>query len=182
MTTTNNKQNYRYNTLTQRFAPISRGDVFFVTPVDGGKNEIKKERLAVIVSNNDLNVMNGTVQVAYFTTSPKDKKPWNIEIDWYGTKSTIICSQVTTVSLERVSTHVGHVPKGFMRHIDEGIRSALDLQGESEGTLGIYSLQRRNAELEKCLAFAYDMISGDAGESLSFQGMVNYFKEQAQGV
>lgn len=166
--------NKRYNKKLGCMTPIKRGEVFWIDEAEvRGKNEIAKNRLGVIVSNNKQNYKGGTVQVVYLTSASKVDSPNHVKIDYLGTPSTIVCEQATTVSVERVGARSGYLPKYIMQRVDDGLCYTFDIEKQTETEV---SLWHRNKQLEDCLFEAYNMIcdlKGEEKENVSLQYILN---------
>lgn len=166
--------NKRFSKKLGCMTPIKRGEVFWIDEAEiRGEHEIAKNRLGVVVSHNKQNYKGGTVQVVYLTTAEKSASPNHVKIDYLGTPSTIICEQLTTVSVERVGARSGYLPKYIMEQIDEGICYSLDIKKQTETEL---SLHRRNKQLEQCLVEAYHLIcdlKGEEEKKVSLQYILN---------
>lgn len=171
--------NKRFNKKMNCMTPIKRGEVFWIDELEiKGNNEIGKNRLAVVVSNNDFNYHNGNIQVAYLTSQPKKDSQYHVKLDYLGTPSTILCEQVTTVSVERVGGRNGYIPKYIMDKVSTGISYVMELTNSR--TTYEESLMRRNKELEETLLLAYSSIKElevkRDTEGKSIQSIINEIK------
>lgn len=69
----------------------------------------------VVVSNDENNKHSGIIEVAYLTTQPKTELPTHVTIRSTGRVSTVLCEQVTSVSVERVNNYIGQVSEQEMK-------------------------------------------------------------------
>lgn len=108
---------------------IRRGDIYYVDKYDGQfGSEQYSGRPGVIVSNNINNENSKTVEVVYLTTKPKKKLPTHVKIQSTGRESTVLCEQVTTVSVERLGTYKGRCTDKELQAISEAIVISLALK------------------------------------------------------
>lgn len=111
---------------------ICRGEIYYVVP-EGEVAATDKNspfiggRPAVIISNDMNNEMQGLVEVAYCTTHPRNNLPTNVVIMSTGTKSTVICDQIYTVSKKRIGKYVGECTINEIKKIDEALALSLSL-------------------------------------------------------
>lgn len=108
---------------------ISRGEVFYVNsifPTVG--SEQKSGRPAVIVSNNLNNEHSECVEIVYLTLQKKTPLPTHIKIkDGVCSGSTVLCEQITTVSVERLGDYMCRLPDDTMDAIDKALIISLGL-------------------------------------------------------
>lgn len=90
------------------------------------------DRPAVVVSNDENNKHSGIIEVAYLTTQPKTELPTHVTIRSTGRVSTVLCEQVTSVSVERVNNYIGQVSEQEMKNIDIALMISLQLDGDSK--------------------------------------------------
>lgn len=112
---------------------IRRGEIFYIAR--GGAScgsEQYADRPAVVVSNDENNKHSGTIEVAYLTTQPKTELPTHVTIRSTGRVSTLLCEQVTSVSVERVNNYIGQVSEQEMKNIDIALMISLQLDGDSK--------------------------------------------------
>lgn len=112
---------------------IRRGEIFYIAR--GGAScgsEQYADRPAVVVSNDENNKHSGTIEVAYLTTQPKTELPTHVTIRSTGRVSTVLCEQVTSVSVERVNNYIGQVSEQEMKNIDIALMISLQLDGDSK--------------------------------------------------
>ena len=109
---------------------IRRGEIFYIAR--GGAScgsEQYADRPAVVVSNDENNKHSGIIEVAYLTTRPKTELPTHVTIRSTGRVSTVLCEQVTSVSVERVNNYIGQVSEQEMKNIDIALMISLQLDG-----------------------------------------------------
>lgn len=112
---------------------IRRGEIFYIAR--GGAScgsEQYADRPAVVVSNDENNKHSGIIEVAYLTTQPKKELPTHVTIRSTGRVSTVLCEQVTSVSVKRVNNYIGQVSEQEMKNIDIALMISLQLDGDSK--------------------------------------------------
>lgn len=108
-----------------------RGDIFYVdfcnpNGAETVGSEMRTGRPAVIVSSDHGNRSNENVIVVYLTS--QEKRPMTVNVPvMCKVPSTALCSQIYTVSKERLRDYVRSCTDEEMRGIDEGISYALSL-------------------------------------------------------
>lgn len=113
---------------------IKRGDIWYIDRGINSGSEQRAGRPAVVVSNDKNNQFSPTIEVVYLTTQPKKDLPTHVLITNGGRESTVLCEQVTTVAVERLTTYRGRVSEEEMRAIEEAILVSLDLPIDAEVT------------------------------------------------
>ena len=107
----------------------------YSTSHEGGAScgsEQYADRPAVVVSNDENNKHSGIIEVVYLTTQPKTELPTHVTIRSTGRVSTVLCEQVTSVSVERVNNYIGQVSEQEMKNIDIALMISLQLDGDSK--------------------------------------------------
>ena len=109
---------------------IHRGDIFYVFKTETIGSEQQSGRPGIIVSNDSNNYSSDTVEVVYLTTQPKKDLPTHVTTRATGVTSTVLCEQITTVSIDRLGKYVGAVTDDDMAKIEEAMAVSLGLNIE----------------------------------------------------
>ncbi len=106
---------------------MKRGEVWWVNfdPSIGG--EIKKQRPAVIMSNDVSNKHLNRVQVVPLTSQIDKLYPSEAYIQFGGKQAKALADQLTTVSKQRLSNKAGHLSKADVEQVEKAIKTQLDL-------------------------------------------------------
>ncbi len=106
---------------------MNRGEVWWVNfdPSVGG--EIKKERPAVIVSNNAANRNLNRVQVVPITSNASRIYPSEAMVTLQGRKGKAMADQLTIVSKQRLRKKAGEITSEEMTSLELAIRVQLGL-------------------------------------------------------
>jgi len=104
-----------------------RGEVWWINfePSIGG--EIRKQRPAIIVSNDAANNYLNRVQVVPITSNVNRLYPSEAYVTFRGKKSKAMADQITTVSKKRLINPAGSISKTEMEGIGKAIVTQLDL-------------------------------------------------------
>jgi mRNA interferase MazF len=106
---------------------MRRGDVYWVNfdPAIGG--EIRKQRPAVIVSNDAAVRAQNRVQVIPLTSNVAHVHRWEALIQVGGAPRKAMADQIRTVSKERLSERVGALSRTDILLVEQAIRVQLGL-------------------------------------------------------
>lgn len=111
---------------------IRRGDIFYIRNERYREgSEIKKDRPAVIVSNDMNNRYGNVVEVVFLTSKPKKKDmPTHVVIKSTGRRSIALCEQPTAVAVERLQNWIGSATAKEMKQIDDALLVVLGIETE----------------------------------------------------
>lgn len=106
---------------------MKRGEVWWINFDPSVKGEIRKQRPAVIVSNDAANHFLNRVQVVPLTSRAVKLYPSEAFVTFRGKKAKAIADQLTTVSKKRLINSAGSISSVEMEHIGNAIMTQLDL-------------------------------------------------------
>ena len=156
-----------------------RGDIICIKGNENYKSGEKKNRLAIIVSNNANNRHSDYIEIVYLTTKQKTELPTHVTIRSTGTVSTALCESVNTVYEDRIENYAGKCTDQEMEHIDIALMTSLGIEGNATKTRDISEyeelVQKQKKEIER-LKSDMDTIEKFNGELI----IRNESLEQAQ--
>jgi mRNA-degrading endonuclease toxin of MazEF toxin-antitoxin module len=108
---------------------MKRGDVYYVKSgvANNAGYTMWTPRPAVILSVDDINESEHTVEVAFLTTSPKRDNDYHVRFMCKDRYATALCEQITTVDSAHLSEYMMHVPDSVMDQISNAAARSLAL-------------------------------------------------------
>lgn len=141
---------------------IKRGEIYYIRDTrQGVGSEQRADRPAVVVSNNKNNEYSGVIEVVYMTTQPKVDLPTHFKTTQALRPSTVLCEQIYSISVERVSEWIGTLTDDEMKELDyciavsvgliekNGIIEPLDEQAEEKRNRELGDLRQQLKEAIK---------------------------------
>nr|DAR09629.1 MAG TPA: PemK-like protein [Caudoviricetes sp.] len=113
---------------------IHRGDIFWVRQDYAAVgSEARKNRPAIIVSNEKNNTYSGTVEIVYLTTAEKKPMPTHVSIETMGKQSTALCEAIYTVDKERLENYYCTLTSDEMKLVGQAVLVSLGLTAPPTG-------------------------------------------------
>ena len=111
----------------------TRGDIHVLDWHPARGSEQAGRRPGLVVSNDTANRTSPVVIVAALTSRPL-RRPYPVNVSIPTTAnvglsrdSTVLCSQLTTLSKERLGRYIGSLPPHLLARVDVALRTALNL-------------------------------------------------------
>lgn len=111
-----------------------RGEIYYINNGNSGQvgSEMKKDRPAIIVSNDANNKHSSVVEVVYLTSKPKKELPTHVTIRSTGRMSVALCEEPTAISTERINNYICKATDDEMEHVDIALMIALGISMTKE--------------------------------------------------
>lgn len=111
-----------------------RGEIYYINNGNSGQVgcEMKKDRPAIIVSNDANNKHSSVVEVVYLTSKPKKELPTHVTIRSTGRMSVALCEEPTAISTERINNYICKASDDEMEHVDIALMIALGISMTKE--------------------------------------------------
>lgn len=108
---------------------MKRGDVYYVKSgvANNAGYTMWTPRPAVILSVDDINESEHTVEVVFLTTSPKRESDYHVNFICRDRHATALCEQVTTIDTATLAEFMTHVSDTVMDQISEAVARSLGL-------------------------------------------------------
>ncbi len=106
---------------------MTRGEVWWVSFGPSMRGEIKKQRPAIVISNDISNKYLNRVQVIPLTSKTEKLYPSEAYVTLRGKKHKAMADQLTTVSKERLSNRAGHILDSELHDVERVIKIQLGL-------------------------------------------------------
>ena len=106
---------------------MKRGEVWWINFETSIGGEIRKQRPAIIASNDAANHYLNRVQVVPITRNVDKLYPSEAYVTFRGKRSKAMADQITTVSKKRLINAAGSISKTEMEGISKAITTQLDL-------------------------------------------------------
>ena len=104
-----------------------RGEIWWVNFDPTVGSEIKKQRPAIIISNNISNKYLNRVQVVPITSKINKLYPCEAFITIKGKKHKAMADQLTTVSKKRLINCIGQITDSELQDLERAVKIQLDL-------------------------------------------------------
>lgn len=111
-----------------------RGEIYYINNGSSGQigSEMKKDRPAIIVSNDANNKYSSVVEVVFLTSKPKKELPTHVTIRSTERMSVALCEEPTAISTERINNYICKASDKEMENIDIALMIALGINMTKE--------------------------------------------------
>ena len=108
---------------------MKRGEIYYIKSNYSETGfEQKGDRPAVIVSNDKCNEHSCVLEVVFMTTKPKKPLPTHVLVKEDSARpSTVLCEQITSVDIGRISDYMGTLTEEEMLEVDKALAISLGL-------------------------------------------------------
>jgi len=114
---------------------MKRGEVYWADLIPRSESEQRGRRPVVVVSHDGFNQTAGwmsVIVVPLSTSSSQARRGPTVVglpagVAGLSRASAVICHQVTTLDRAKLTTRIGLLPAELLREVDDGLRTALDL-------------------------------------------------------
>lgn len=108
---------------------MRRGDVYYVKAgvANNSGYTMWTPRPAVIISTDEINASEHTVEIVFLTSSPKRNSDFHVSFKCKDRNATALCEQVTTIDAAHLSEFVMHVPDDILNKISNAVCKSLGL-------------------------------------------------------
>lgn len=128
---------------------FTRGEIYYIKKFPSIGHEQRSGRPAIIVSNNENNTYSDVMEICYLTLKEKPNLPTHVRIDCGPCKdSTILCEQVTSVSVEKIGDYVGRLPSHLVEQVNHALSISIGLCPVKELPSTPIFIREKAAELE----------------------------------
>lgn len=113
---------------------VRRGDICYINN-DRGQigSEMKKDRPAVVVSNDMNNRYSNEITVVFLTSKPKKNLETHVTVYSTGRESVALCEGMTTLDKQRAGKFLGRMSRKEMDAIDKALGVAIGIDRKEEG-------------------------------------------------
>lgn len=117
---------------------VRRGDIYYINN-DRGQigSEMKKDRPAVVVSNDMNNRYSNEITVVFLTSKPKKNLETHVTVYSTGRESVALCEEMTTLDKQRTGKFLGRMSRKEMDAIDKALGVAIGIDRKEEGDMTV---------------------------------------------